>query len=50
MDRRRKQSTEEKGYNFYKVEASLAYGIGKLLVDGSNIQQNKPYVLGKVVI
>lgn len=37
-------------YNFYKVEASLRYGIGKLRLDGSNIQQNKPYVLGKVVI
>ncbi|HFU5892660.1 TPA: hypothetical protein ACH6J3_002702, partial [Enterococcus faecium] len=37
-------------YNFYKVEASLRYGIGKLWLDGSNIQQNKPYVLGKVVI
>ena len=31
-------------YNFYEVEASLRYGIGKLWLDGSNIRQNKPYI------
>ncbi|MDV7772943.1 hypothetical protein ACK4D4_12525, partial [Enterococcus hirae] len=31
-------------YNFYKVEASLRYGIGKLSLDGKNIPQNKPYI------
>ncbi|HIB3621089.1 TPA: hypothetical protein ACWWHL_002595 [Enterococcus faecium] len=31
-------------YNFYEVEASLRYGIGKLSLDGKNIPQNKPYI------
>ncbi|HAQ0715497.1 TPA: hypothetical protein IXF51_002567 [Enterococcus faecium Ef_aus0050] len=31
-------------YNFYKVEASLRYGIGKLSLNGRNIPQNEPYV------
>ncbi|EMF0115990.1 hypothetical protein OUS11_002602 [Enterococcus hirae] len=31
-------------YNFYKVEASLRYGIGKLSLDGKNIPQNKLYI------
>ncbi|HAQ3963525.1 TPA: hypothetical protein IXP75_002944, partial [Enterococcus faecium] len=31
-------------YNFYKVEASLRYGIGKLWLDGRNIPENEPYV------
>lgn len=31
-------------YNFYKVEASLRYGIGKLWLDGRNIPQNEPYI------
>ncbi|HFM5865023.1 TPA: hypothetical protein ACG8T1_001081 [Enterococcus faecium] len=31
-------------YNFYEVEASLRYGIGKLSLDGRNIPQNKPYI------
>lgn len=31
-------------YNFYEVEASLRYGIGKLSLDGKNIPQNKSYI------
>lgn len=31
-------------YNFYEVEASLRYGIGKLSLNGRNIPQNKPYI------
>lgn len=31
-------------YNFYEVEASLRYGIGKLSLDGRIIPQNKPYI------
>lgn len=30
-------------YNFFEVEASLRYGVGKLRLDGNNIQQNKPH-------
>nr|WP_286012131.1 hypothetical protein [Enterococcus faecium] len=31
-------------YNFYEVEASIRYGIGKLSLDGRNIPQSKPYI------
>ncbi|MFS0969891.1 hypothetical protein ACFC3P_12385 [Enterococcus thailandicus] len=34
-------------YNFYEVEASLRYGIGKLGLNGTGIQQNKAHFTGK---